>query len=400
MIFGDKIVCIEDGSSFKSRVYRYLFQGINDLEIELCYHQLYTKPMLGSVYTVYDVDESRNTLRLIELSMYNLVDSLGELRGLPEFPVDSFVSEVNFRAGKFGIDFDIKEIDQTIVKSDGTKESLCVRKNTNLDVVMFVSGDQGFECEYFLPGSKNNWILKAYSLGCDGQKEMVEKIVSDRWECEDYSNTDAKVFRAVDENYTKSKWGNHELLLKKMYKCMTWLGSGSSVYTEKDADTYDWRYNWGDFDEVMHFWCPWKSRLDEEEGPVGKHYKYEQRDDNLSVVSIIEIGVSTEPITYELPPTHKSFHYEGRGALKQIISRFYQYDYYAPDFPDENSTEFLIVHDEIGRVIKISRLSEWGYDELEHLCRFEESILVKYGDEISFKKMSGWRYKKNNKNHK
>jgi hypothetical protein len=86
--------------------------------------------------------------------------------------------------------------------------------------------------------------------------------------------------------------------------------------------------------------------------------------------------------------------------LKQIISRFYQYDYYAPDFPDENSTEFLIVHDEIGRVIKISRLSEWGYDELEHLCRFEESILVKYGDEISFKKMSGWRYKKNNKNHK
>jgi hypothetical protein len=396
MIFGDKIVCIEDGSSFKSRIYSCLFQGIDVSEIELCYYQLYTKPKLGSVYTIYSVNESENTLVLIELSMYNLIDSTGELKGLPEFPKNCFVSEVNYRAGKYGIDPEIKEINQNIVKYDGTSESLSIRKNEDFDVVMFESFSQGFECEYFLPGSQNNWILNAFMRGWDGQKVIVEKIVSNRWKFEEVKNTDAIIGVAVDENYTKSKWGNHELVLKKMYKYMRWHDSGRSIYTEKDADIC--HNNWGDFDEVMHFWCPWKSRLDEEEGPVGKHYKYEERDDNLSVVSIIEIGVSTEPITYELPPKHKSFHYEGRGALTQIISRFYQYDYCAPDFPDENSTEFLIVHDEIGRVIKISLLSEWGYDELEHLCRFEESILVKYGDEISFKKMSGWSYKKNNKN--
>lgn len=126
MIFGDKIVCIEDGSSFKSPVYRYLFQGINDFEIELCYHQLYTKPKLGSVYTVYEVNKSRNTVILMELSMYNLIDCTGELKGLPEFPKNCFVSEVNYRAGKYGIDPEIKEINQNIVKYDGTTESLSI----------------------------------------------------------------------------------------------------------------------------------------------------------------------------------------------------------------------------------------------------------------------------------
>jgi hypothetical protein len=398
MIFGDKIVCIEDGSSFKSRVYRYLFEGICDSEIELCYHQLYAKPKFGKVYTVFEVNENSNTVRLMELSMYNLVDSLGELRSLPEFPVDCFVTEVNFRAGKFGIDPDIKEIDQTIVKSDGTTENLSMRKNSNLDVVMFISGDQGFECEYCSQDSNINYILTVFDKVAKRHNEIVKKIVSRRFSHAEFANT--VIGEAFDEIYQSSKTGSKDLVLKKIRKNFVEHDDGSWSYVEADIGEtqmsfFDNRWKWNCISDIWHFWWPWQIGDVDYDKRIGSHYNFMEYNSAGLVVSRIVINKSTDPSNDYfgvIDPIEEYFTYNVNGALKKIISNSYYYG--ESESPDFHVEEFFIKYDVKGRVMKICNLGPWGYDEFDKLCRFEKCLVVDYGDKITFKNCSGFAYKR------